>query len=81
MNTRVMRQVQLIVGIMILTGSALTHWVTPYGLILCAIAGAGLLQASLTGLCPMENILARMPWNKAPKNAGCGCEHNECGAK
>lgn len=62
-NPRVMRQVQLIVGCMVLAGSYLAWQVTPYGLLLTTLAGAGLLMASITGVCPMERVLARMPWN------------------
>ncbi|MFZ2619957.1 MAG: DUF2892 domain-containing protein [Alphaproteobacteria bacterium] len=81
MSSRVLRQVQLVVGCLILAGVGVTYWVSPYGLVLCTIAGLGLLQASITGICPMENILAKMPWNKMPKSGDCGCGNGGCGAE
>ena len=59
----VMQQVQLVVGGMVLAGTLLAWLVTPLGLVLTGIAGAGLIQAGFTGVCPMEKMLGRMPWN------------------
>jgi rhodanese-related sulfurtransferase len=58
------QQVQLTIGIMILTGLALFQFVTPYGLILPLIAGLGLINAGLTGWCGLAKAMAMMPWNK-----------------
>lgn len=64
-QSAVMRQVQLVVGLMVLTGTLVAWLVTPWGLVLCGLAGAGLLQAAATGICPMELLIAKMPWNCA----------------
>lgn len=58
------QQVQLAIGIMIVTGLALFQFVTPYGLILPFIAGLGLMNAGLTGWCGLAKVMALMPWNK-----------------
>lgn len=60
----VMRQVQLIVGCMILLGVVLSHIVSPYFIILTIFAGLGLLVAGFTGFCGMAEILKFLPWNK-----------------
>jgi rhodanese-related sulfurtransferase len=59
----VQRQVFLVVAAMILPGTALGVWVSPWFLLLPLIAGLGLANAGLTGLCPMATLLAKMPWN------------------
>lgn len=56
----VMRQVQLIVGGMVLAGT-----LTPGLRWLALIAGAGLLVAGLTNTCMLASALQKMPWNKA----------------
>jgi len=33
--------------------------------------GAGLMFAGLTGICPMMNLVARMPWNRASGGSRC----------
>lgn len=58
-----MQQVQLVVGSLALAGSLIALYVSPWGLALTFIAGIGLIQAGITGICPMEKILSRMPWN------------------
>lgn len=66
-NVNVMRQVQAVVGVMVLAGVGLGFFVTPWFFLLDVMAGLGLIQASLSGVCPMENLLAKMPWNRAGK--------------
>jgi rhodanese-related sulfurtransferase len=61
----VQRQTQAVVGSMILTGVLLGAFVAKGWLVLCAIAGLGLLNAGLSGVCPLANGIARMPWNRA----------------
>ncbi|MCA9800110.1 MAG: rhodanese-like domain-containing protein [Cyanobacteria bacterium HKST-UBA04] len=57
----VIRQVQLIAGLMALVGGLVAplHW-------LAAIAGAGLVIAGLTNTCMLATLLARCPWNRLP---------------
>jgi rhodanese-related sulfurtransferase len=66
----VMRQVQLVVGAMILTSVLLGHFVAPGWLVLAGFAGCGLLLAGATGECPLALVLAKMPWNSG-QGASC----------
>ncbi|MGE4233965.1 MAG: rhodanese-like domain-containing protein [Bacteriovoracia bacterium] len=59
-----MRQVQLIAGILVLTGVVLSVFVNSNFIYLSGFVGAGLSIAGATGFCGMAEILARMPWNK-----------------
>ncbi len=55
----VMQQVQIIVGIMVLTGTLYKPlW------FLALIAGVGMLIAGLTNTCMMAVLLGRLPWNR-----------------
>ena len=58
------RQVQIIVGILIILGVVLGNWINPTWYILSAFVGAGLLIAGLTGFCGMARILMLAPWNR-----------------
>lgn len=58
------RQVQLTVGLLLLTASALALLVNPLFVLLCAFLGAGLTVAGLTGFCGLARALAIMPWNR-----------------
>lgn len=59
------RQVRFGAGLLILTASALALVMNPHWLFLAAFVGAGLTFAGLTDICPMAELLQRMPWNKA----------------
>jgi hypothetical protein len=50
------RAVFAFAGVMILASLALAHWVTPWWLLLTAFVGLNMLQASLTGFCPVARI-------------------------
>lgn len=56
----IMRQVQIIVGVMVLTG-----YFFPPLWFLAPIAGLGMLIAGLTDTCMMAVILGKLPWNKS----------------
>ena len=47
-------------GMMILLSLALTHWFSPYWLLLTAFVGLNMLQASFTGFCPAAIILKKL---------------------
>lgn len=47
-------------GSLVLIGLALGFWVSAWWLLLSAFIGANLLQASLTGLCPLTKLLDRL---------------------
>ena len=58
------RQVRLGAGLLVLAGAALAFTVDANWLFLSAFVGLGLTFAGLTDICPMAEILAKMPWNK-----------------
>jgi glyoxylase-like metal-dependent hydrolase (beta-lactamase superfamily II) len=58
------RQVQLIAGLMVLTGVALGTLVHPWFLAMAAFFGAGLTFAGATGTCGLALVLMKMPWNR-----------------
>jgi len=68
----VLRQVQITVGLMILTGVLLGAFVAKGWLILAGFAGCGLLMAGITGECPLALLIAKLPWNSGP--AACPFE-------
>jgi rhodanese-related sulfurtransferase len=59
-----MRQVQLIIGVLALTGSILALTVHKNFAIIPAFLGAGLTMAGSTGWCGLAILLSKMPWNK-----------------
>jgi hypothetical protein len=60
-----MRQVQVVVGPLALTGSLLAVTLNPLWAILPAVIGAGLTVAGITGFCGMAKLLGLMPLNRA----------------
>jgi len=60
----VMRQVQLVIGLGVLTGSALAWFIHPAFIAIPAFFGAGLTFAGATGTCALASILGHMPWNR-----------------
>lgn len=61
------RQVRIAAGSLVLIGSALAAFDSPYGIGLAAFVGAGLVFAGITDTCGMGLMLARMPWNRVPQ--------------
>lgn len=59
-----MRQVQIVAGGLALAGAVLGAVVHPGFYIVSGFVGAGLMMAGITGVCPMANALAAMPWNR-----------------
>jgi rhodanese-related sulfurtransferase len=57
------RQVRLGAGLLVLLGAMLALTVNPRWLLLSAFIGLGLVFAGLTDICPMAEILGKMPWN------------------
>jgi len=60
-----MRQVQIVAGILVLIGVGLGATVDPKFYALSGFVGAGLVFAGATGTCGMARLLALAPWNKA----------------
>lgn len=65
------RQMQCIIGSFTLIGSALALTLDPRFVWVPMFMGAGLVFAGVTGLCPMMNVVARMPWNRASSGSCC----------
>lgn len=59
-----MRQVQLVIGIVTLTGAVLALTVDRNFALIPAVFGAGLTLAGATGWCGLAMVMAKMPWNK-----------------
>lgn len=70
-----MRQVQLVIGVLALTGSILALTVNKNFAILPAFLGAGLTMAGSTGWCGLAILLSKMPWNKV---SGAGSKVQSC---
>lgn len=60
----IMRQVQIIVGSLILFGMVLSLTVSPWFLIIPTFLGGGLIFAGVTGFCGLATILDRLPYNQ-----------------
>lgn len=58
------RQVQIVAGSLILLGTLLGAFVSPWWLLLSGFVGAGLTFAGLTDTCGMAMLLARLPYNQ-----------------
>jgi rhodanese-related sulfurtransferase len=61
------RQVRIAAGVLILTGITLGFQQHPGFFGLSAFVGVGLILAGITDWCGMGMLLAKMPWNQAPK--------------
>jgi rhodanese-related sulfurtransferase len=74
------RQIQLVVGISVLTGVALGVFVSPWFLVIPAFFGAGLTFAGATGFCGLGVLLTIAPWNKLTSQAagsGSACSSQD----
>ncbi len=59
-----MRQVQIVAGSLVLAGTLLAAFVSPWFLILTGFVGSGLIFAGATGFCGMAKLLAMLPYNQ-----------------
>ena len=64
------RQMRIFAGTMIFVGALLALVGNPAFVWIPLFMGGGLVFSGLTGICPMSNVIARMPWNRA---SSCGC--------
>lgn len=60
----IIRQVQIVAGLMVVAGTLLGTLVNPWWLLLSGFVGAGLTFAGLTGTCGLAVVLGKMPWNQ-----------------
>ncbi|MDH3601877.1 MAG: rhodanese-like domain-containing protein [Candidatus Tectomicrobia bacterium] len=58
------RQVQIVAGLLVLLGTILGVWVSPWFLLLSGFVGAGLTFAGMTNTCGMAMLLAKLPYNQ-----------------
>jgi rhodanese-related sulfurtransferase len=79
------RQVRIAAGSLVLIGSGLGAFVSPYFIGLAAFVGAGLIFAGITDTCGMGMILAKMRWNHVsttpPNSTTCSTNQSKscCG--
>ncbi len=59
-----MRQVQIVIGLVSGAGAALSVWKHPLFGLIPLFMGAGLVFAGVTGTCGLALLMARMPWNR-----------------
>ncbi|WP_017301590.1 rhodanese-like domain-containing protein [Nodosilinea nodulosa] len=59
-----MRQVQIVAGSLMLTGTLLGALVSPWFLLLSGAVGAGLIFSGITDTCMLGMLLARLPYNQ-----------------
>lgn len=60
----IMRQVQIVAGSLVVTGTLLGALISPWFLILSGFVGAGLVFAGATNTCAMAMLLAKLPYNQ-----------------
>jgi len=74
----IQRQVQLIVGLLVIVFGVMGLYINPWYSIAGAAMGAGLFVAGATGYCLMAQMVGWMPWNKAaPQGESCApCEQS-----
>ncbi|MCO4783854.1 MAG: rhodanese-like domain-containing protein [Candidatus Cloacimonetes bacterium] len=59
----VMRQVQIVVGVLLILAITASYLFNPDIRLVAGFIGGGLLFAGLSGTCTMAEILKRLPWN------------------
>ena len=52
--------IRILAGSVVLLGTALAYWVSPWWLLLVAFAGLNLLQSAFTGFCPPTLLLRKL---------------------
>jgi rhodanese-related sulfurtransferase len=60
----IMRQVQIVAGSLVLTGTLLGAFVSPWFLIFSGFVGGGLLFAGISNTCALGMLLAKLPYNQ-----------------
>lgn len=68
------RQIQLVVGLGVLTGVLLGVFVDRWFLLIPAFFGAGLTFAGLSGTCALGILLSKAPWNQLPGTGKNCCQ-------
>ncbi|MCX8514843.1 MAG: rhodanese family protein [Burkholderiales bacterium] len=63
----IMRQVQIVSGLLVLVGVIAGFLITPSFFLFSGLIGAGLIFAGVSGYCGMANLLMLLPYNKTNK--------------
>jgi len=63
------RQVQIVIGVLTMTFALLGVYVDPIYAYAAAAMGAGVLLAGATGFCALATFMAKLPWNKGDTSA------------
>ena len=72
------RQVQLIIGALVMVFGGLGMWYEPWFSVAAAATGLGLFLAGATGYCLMAQIVGLLPWNRGKSSdAGLPCDVND----
>ncbi len=71
-----MQQVQIVIGLGVLTGVILSRTVNSNWIFLSAFFGAGLLFAGISGWCGLAILMSKMPWNRV--NGQTCCSSGNC---
>lgn len=58
------RQIQILVGFLILSSALLTIMFNENFILISVLIGSGLIFAGIRGVCAMGTMLRKMPWNK-----------------
>jgi rhodanese-related sulfurtransferase len=58
------RQVQIVAGLLVLLGTIIAATISPWGLLLSGLVGAGFVFAGITNTCAMGMLLAKLPYNQ-----------------
>ncbi|MGQ9864860.1 MAG: rhodanese-like domain-containing protein [Pseudanabaenaceae cyanobacterium] len=59
-----MRQVQIVAGSLVVLGTVLGAFVSPWFLLLSGFVGSGLVFAGVTNTCGLAMLLAQLPYNR-----------------
>lgn len=54
--------IRILAGSMVLLSVALTHFVSPWWLLLTCFVGLNLIQSAFTGFCPPSLVLRKLGW-------------------
>jgi hypothetical protein len=54
--------IRALAGSMVLLSVVLTHFVSPWWLLLTCFVGANLIQSAFTGFCPPSLVLRKLGW-------------------
>ncbi len=69
--------IRLLAGTMTLLGVLLTHFVSPWWLLLPAFVGLNLIQSVFTGFCPPSLLLRKLGWVDASDTIHWGGQRHQ----